>query len=62
VEGNFSLDDAFWSATLARMPAAEACAMLDGFRADPAAWLARAERLLSFRAAPHGLGTCSASV
>jgi pimeloyl-ACP methyl ester carboxylesterase len=42
VEGNFSLDDAFWSATLARMPAAEACAMLDGFRADPAAWLARA--------------------
>jgi pimeloyl-ACP methyl ester carboxylesterase len=24
------------------MPAAEACAMLGGFRADPAAWLARA--------------------
>ena len=42
VEGNFSLDDAFWSAAVARMSAAEACAMLDGFRADPAAWLARA--------------------
>jgi pimeloyl-ACP methyl ester carboxylesterase len=43
VEGNFSLDDAFWSAAVARMSAAEACTMLDGFRADPGAWLARAE-------------------
>jgi lipase len=42
VEGNFSLDDAFWSAAVARMSAAEACTMLDGFRADPGAWLARA--------------------
>ena len=42
VEGNFSLDDAFWSAAVARMPAAEACAMLEGFRAAPAAWLERA--------------------
>jgi lipase len=42
VEGNFSLDDAFWSAAVAAMPTAEACAMLDGFRAEPAAWLARA--------------------
>ncbi|MFI8744321.1 alpha/beta fold hydrolase [Pseudomonas sp. NPDC077186] len=42
VEGNFSLDDAFWSAAVARMSVLEAEAMLDGFRADPAAWLTRA--------------------
>lgn len=42
VEGNFSLDDAFWSAAVARMSALEAEAMLDDFRADPAAWLTRA--------------------
>lgn len=42
VEGNFTLKDAFWSASVARMSAGEAEAMLTGFRADPAAWLARA--------------------
>ena len=42
VEGNFTLRDAFWSASVARMPQAEVEAMLEGFRADPGAWLARA--------------------
>lgn len=41
VEGNFTLKDAFWSASIARMSVAEADAMLAGFRDDPAAWLAR---------------------
>jgi len=41
VEGNFTLKDAFWSASVGRMSQADADAMLDGFRADPAAWLAR---------------------
>lgn len=41
VEGNFSLADAFWSAAVARMTAAEARDMLNGFRADPSGWLAR---------------------
>ncbi|WGS51797.1 alpha/beta hydrolase [Paraburkholderia sp. D15] len=39
VEGNFTLDDAFWSASVGRMTPGEASAMLDGFRADPLAWL-----------------------
>ncbi|MDN7671484.1 alpha/beta fold hydrolase [Burkholderia oklahomensis] len=39
VEGNFTLDDAFWSASVGRMSEAAAQAMLDGFRADPLAWL-----------------------
>lgn len=38
VEGNFTLADAFWSAELARKPAAEASALLEQYRADPAAW------------------------
>ncbi|MHB8296793.1 MAG: alpha/beta fold hydrolase [Acidimicrobiales bacterium] len=38
VEGNFTLADAFWSAELARKPAAEAAALLEHDRADPAAW------------------------
>jgi lipase len=41
VEGNFTLDDAFWSASVGRMTQEEADAMLDGFRADPLAWLSR---------------------
>lgn len=36
VEGNFTLADAFWSAELARKPAAEAEALLESYRADPA--------------------------
>lgn len=42
VEGNFTLKDAFWSASVARMSQEQAEAMLEDFRADPAAWLARA--------------------
>lgn len=38
VEGNFTLADAFWSAELAKMPAEQAAALLDEYRADPAAW------------------------
>jgi pimeloyl-ACP methyl ester carboxylesterase len=38
VEGNFTLADAFWSAELARTPTAEAAALLEAHRADPAAW------------------------
>ena len=41
VEGNFSLNDAFWSASVARMSDDEATRMLDGFRQDPKAWLGR---------------------
>ena len=42
VEGNFTLRDAFWSSSVARMPLAEVEAMLAGFRADPLGWLAAA--------------------
>jgi pimeloyl-ACP methyl ester carboxylesterase len=41
VEGNFTLADAFWSSRVATMTAAEAEAMLAGFRRDPEAWLVR---------------------
>lgn len=41
VEGNFSLADAFWSASVARMSASEAEAMLETFRAHPEGWLAK---------------------
>lgn len=39
VEGNFTLDDAFWSASVGRMTPDQADAMLDGFRSDPLRWL-----------------------
>lgn len=39
VEGNFTLADAFWSASVGRMSVQEADAMLDGFRSDPLGWL-----------------------
>ncbi|MGF6917375.1 hypothetical protein OKW28_001548 [Paraburkholderia sp. 40] len=42
VEGNFTLDDAFWSASVGRMTPDEADAMLDGFRTEPLAWLSSA--------------------
>jgi pimeloyl-ACP methyl ester carboxylesterase len=42
VEGNFTLKDAFWSASVARMPVAQVEALLAGFRRDPAGWLAGA--------------------
>lgn len=41
IEGNFTLADAFWSASLAAMPPSEAEHMLAAMRADPAGWLAR---------------------
>ena len=41
VEGNFTLRDAFWSASVARMTPKEAVAMLNSLRADPGAWLTR---------------------
>lgn len=41
VEGNFTLGDAFWSGSVARMTVEEADALMAGFRADPAGWLAR---------------------
>jgi lipase len=40
-EGNFTLRDAFWSASVARMNQAEAEAMLDTLRMDPEGWLAQ---------------------
>lgn len=39
VEGNFTLNDAFWSASVARMHRGEAESMLAGFRSDPEGWL-----------------------
>jgi len=42
VEGNFTLNDAFWSASVAKKTVEEVDALIDGFRADLAAWLARA--------------------
>ena len=39
VEGNFTLNDAFWTGSLAKQPDDEVQAMLDGFLADPARWL-----------------------
>ena len=42
VEGNFTLRDAFWSASVGQMSAAEANAMLERLRADPVAWLNQA--------------------
>ena len=41
IEGNFTLKDAFWSGKLAQMEAAEADALLESYREDPAGWLSR---------------------
>jgi len=41
VEGNFTLKDAFWSASLGRMSQVEATVVLAGFTANPAGWLER---------------------
>jgi pimeloyl-ACP methyl ester carboxylesterase len=38
-EGNFTLNDAFWSASVGRMAPPVADDMLNGFRGEPAAWL-----------------------
>lgn len=42
IEGNFTLADAFWSASVGRMSANEADGMLAGFRADPLQWIGKA--------------------
>ncbi len=42
VEGNFTLQDAFWTQKLARMNEHEAEAMLAAYRANPETWLAGA--------------------
>ncbi|WPP00808.1 alpha/beta fold hydrolase [Pseudomonas sp. HR96] len=42
VEGNFTLDDAFWSAGVARMSPVDAETMLETLRAHPDTWLAKA--------------------
>jgi lipase len=42
IEGNFTLEDAFWSASVGRMTPSEADSMLAELRADPAGWLNRA--------------------
>lgn len=39
VEGNFTLADAFWSASVAGKAPREVLALLDGYRADPERWL-----------------------
>jgi pimeloyl-ACP methyl ester carboxylesterase len=43
VEGNFTLKDAFWSSTLARMTDSEAEAEVVMLRSDPSAWLRNAD-------------------
>lgn len=40
VEGNFTLNDAFWTSSVAKMRQPEVDRMLAGFRDDPRAWLA----------------------
>lgn len=42
IEGNFTLKDAFWSSRLAQMSEAAAEFEIEGFRADPSAWLINA--------------------
>lgn len=41
VEGNFSLADAFWSESVARMQSSETEKMMAGFKADLPGWLSR---------------------
>lgn len=54
VEGNVTLADAFWSAELAKLSLAEADAIIDGYRADPAAWWG-ADKADSVRSARESL-------
>ncbi|MEM5390014.1 alpha/beta hydrolase [Paraburkholderia phymatum] len=39
IEGNFTLDDAFWSASVGHMSDADANALLERLRSDPLGWL-----------------------
>jgi pimeloyl-ACP methyl ester carboxylesterase len=41
IEGNLTLKDAFWSEKIAEMEPAEAEALLESYRSDPAGWLSR---------------------
>ena len=41
IEGNFTLKDAFWSASLGQMSISQVVAILEGFTSDPAGWLVR---------------------
>lgn len=52
VEGNFTLNDAFWTSSVARMGQQEVDRMLSGFRADPEAWLNES----GVAAEPHAVG------
>ncbi len=42
VEGNFTLNDAFWSGQIASKPLAEVAAIIAGYEADPSQWIAKA--------------------
>jgi len=42
IEGNFTLKDAFWSGQIAEMAEEEVAGIIDGYRADPTAWIAAA--------------------
>lgn len=42
VEGNFTLDDAFWTRRIARMEPAEVESIIAGYRKDASGWLASA--------------------
>jgi lipase len=42
VEGNFTLDDAFWTGKLAAMTLPEVHALLQSYQDDPSGWLTRA--------------------
>lgn len=42
VEGNFTLNDAFWSGQIARKPEPEVASIINGYKADPDAWIGAA--------------------
>jgi pimeloyl-ACP methyl ester carboxylesterase len=42
VEGNFSLDDAFWSGQIAAKRDEEVAEIIEGYKADPDAWISAA--------------------
>lgn len=42
VEGNFTLNDAFWSSQIAKKTDEEVAEIVEGYRADPDAWMAGA--------------------
>jgi len=47
VEGNFTPEDAFWSASIAAMSDREVARLFEGYRAEPAKWLEEAGLPLS---------------